>query len=106
MSATAEVQIPDIASLTPEQRWRLLNALIIDEMKRTPIPMAFVVRDGDRIVGEFRPLYTPPAKTTLPPVPEGYWEKVAKLADDRSDWISLAELRVLEDAEADGELLR
>jgi hypothetical protein len=106
MSNPTTTELPDISALTADQKWQLLTMLIKDEMSRAPVPMAFVVRDEGKVLGKFLPEYTPPAKTTLPEVPEGYWEEVARLAENPGKTFTLEEILALEESGADAELLR
>ena len=106
MSAAATTELPNIAALSSEQKQRLLALLIKDELDQQPIPLAIIVRlDGEEL-GHFRPKIKHPVKTTLPPVPEGYWDEVAKLAKNPGKTFTRDDLRTLEASGADESLLR
>jgi hypothetical protein len=106
VSSTTAAELPNLATLTREQKQRLLALLIKDELDRQPIPMLIPVRIDGQDLGHFRPKIHHPAKTTLPPVPEGYWEEVAKLAENPGKTLTLEELQALEASGADESLLR
>jgi hypothetical protein len=77
VSATT-ADLPSIASLTAEQKARLLALLIKDELERQPIPMPMVVRLDGKELGQFRPNVSPPGKTTPAPFPTGYVEDLQR----------------------------
>ena len=106
MSTTTDNELPNISALSAEQKQRLLALLIKGELDRQPIPLAIIVRlDGEEL-GHFRPKIKHPIKTTLPPVPAGYWEEVARLARNPGKTFTLDDLRALEASGADESLLR
>lgn len=107
MSATATaIELPTIANLTAEQKKHLLALLIKDELDQQPIPLLiFVHLDGEEL-GRFHPKIKHPAKTTLPPVPEGYWEEIAEMARNPGKTFTREELLVLEATGRDAEFLR
>jgi hypothetical protein len=81
MSATtAETELPTIANLTAEQKKRLLALLIKDELDRQPIPMPIQVKLDEEDLGQFRPRIKRPAQTTLPAVPDSYWDEAIQYA--------------------------
>ena len=51
-------------------------------------------------------IQTSQTKTTIPEVPVGYWEEVAKLADNPGKTFTLEEIQALDASGADAELLR
>jgi hypothetical protein len=106
MSTSTTVDLPSIDLLTPEQKTQLLTVLIKDELSRQPIPMPIILREGEKVLGQFNPKMTFPTKTTLPPVPEGFWEEVAKKAQNPGRTFTLEEIEALEASGDDEWLLR
>jgi hypothetical protein len=107
MSTAAEtVELPAIDKLTDEQKRRLLAILIKDELDRYPIPVPIRVRLDGKDLGQFEPKYTPPAKTTLPPVPEGFWEDLARRMENPGKTFTEEEILALEASGDDGWLLK
>jgi hypothetical protein len=106
MGTNPTVELPSIDQLTPEQKRQLLTLLIKDELSRQPIPLPIIIQVDGKELGYFRPKYTPPAKTTLPPVPEGFWEEVAKRAKNPGKTFTLEEIEALEASGDDEWLLR
>ncbi len=91
----AGMELPNVASLTDEQKQHLLGLLIQDELDRQPIPMPIVVRVNGRDLGQFNPKIVHPTKTTLPPVPAGYWEEMAQYAQNPGKTFTLQEIEAL-----------
>lgn len=106
MSATATVELPAIDKLTADQKRLLLALLIKDELGRQPVPMPILVRLEGEELGHFEPRYTPPAKTTLPAVPEGYWEELARRMEHPGKTFTEEEILALEESGDDGWLLK
>lgn len=98
MSATVTRELPDISELTAEQKRALLTLLIKEEVRQQPVPMPILIFDGDELIGQFNPKIKHPAKTTLPPVPKGYWEEVAKYAQNPGKTFTLEEIEALEES--------
>lgn len=82
MNVTSTTEIPDLATLSTEQKQQLLALLIKDELDRQPIPMLIPVRLEGQELGEFSPRIQHPVKATLPPV--------------QVETLTLEELRALE----------
>jgi hypothetical protein len=106
MGTNTTVELPSIDHLTPEQKRELLTRLVKDELSRQPIPMPIILREGEKVLGQFDPKMAFPAKTTLPPVPEGFWEEVAKMAKNPGRTFTLEEIEALEASGDDEWLLR
>lgn len=106
MSTPAAVELPSIDQLTPEQKRELLALLIKDELSRQPIPMPILVRVDGEVIGQFNPKIKFPAKTTLPPVPPGFWEEVAKQMENPGRTFTEEEILALEASGDDEWLLR
>jgi hypothetical protein len=105
VSATT-TDLPSIASLTAEQKARLLALLIKDELDRQPIPMLIPVNLDGEDLGHFRPKVKPTAKTTPLQLTEAEREELIRLARDPGKTFTLEELIALEASGADESLLR
>ena len=82
MNTLTSAELPNLATLTKEEKQRLLALLIKDELDRQPIPMLIPIRLDDQELGDFSPRVHHPVKTTLPPV--------------QVETLTLEELRALE----------
>jgi hypothetical protein len=99
MKVTTNSDIPDLATLSTEQKQRLLALLIKDELERQPIPMLIRVRLDGQELGDFCPKIHP-AKSTLPPGQEEDRHGAAKPTENPGRTLTLEELRALEAAGA------
>jgi hypothetical protein len=81
-AAATPIALPCVKDLTREQRSALMLELVKAWFDDTGMPFPFVVRDGDKVLGVFKPEFHPPEKTTLPPLPPGYMEQLHQRIGD------------------------
>jgi hypothetical protein len=104
MTATAE--LPDITTLTPEQRARFLGLLVKAELDSQPIPMPiFVQLDGTEL-GHFRPKWVPPEKSTPYPFTEDDLKEIDRRFRNPGRTFTYEEILALEASGRDASLLR
>lgn len=84
----------------------MLTKLVKDELAQLGGPGVIVLYDEGRELCHICPKHTPPAVTTLPKVPEGYWEELVKYAENPGKLFTRENLLRLEATGADVELLR
>ena len=73
---------PSVRDLSREQRSALLVDLVKAWFEDAGMPFPIVVRDGEKLLGVFKPEFHPPAKTTIPEVPPEYIDAIRQRIRD------------------------
>ncbi len=80
MIAATAPTIPSVKDLTREQRQALMVELVKAWFDDVGMPFPIVVRDGEKVLGVFKPEFHPPEKPTPIEFPAEFMAQIAERA--------------------------
>jgi hypothetical protein len=105
MSAIAEPTLPLVKSLSSEQRQALMVELVKAWFDDAGWPAPFVVRDGETVLGIFKPEWNRPNNTSIPDFPAEFVEEMTRrhqeIVEGRAELLTTDEFLGLVKSELD-----